>query len=127
MQPCVGSELARPIRPRPVAGLAVDMQTAAERLDPEVAARARAAELGSNRTAIAAAHRQREGGIDPAAEGIERDRPSRIAGDAELDVAAERVDVDRFALEPPRGLDFDRAAERVRPDRTGRVAQSDAR
>src|ERR1051326_5964526 len=105
---------------------AVDAQAAAEGLHAEPA-RAAAAELSFDRPPTAAVHRQRNLGVEPTAERMERHLAAGVARHAERDVAAEGIDVDRFGVDPPRLLNLDGPAERMRLNRPGRVAKTNAR
>src|SRR5580765_1216310 len=90
------------------------MQAAAERLDPESAARPATAELRLHRFAAAAVHDERQDRVEPSTEGIEGDVAARVSPHAELHAAAECVDVDRPRVAPARFVDLDRSAEGVR-------------
>src|SRR3954471_10901646 len=88
---------------------------------------AAAAELRFYFLAAAAVHDQRQYRVEPPAERVEADVASRVVRHAQIDAAAERVDVDRLRIVPARLLDLDRPAERMRLDGAGRIAQANLR
>src|SRR5262249_16315163 len=110
-------------RAMPRGGLSVDLDAAAERLEPEGTTLAATAELRRDGSTSGAMHGQRHLRIQAAAERVERDGPSSRVRNGQLDGATEGIHVDGSGGFPGFFANRDRSAECMRPDRSGHVVQ----